>query len=104
MTKRTHEHADKPNADDDGFFDTSPEAMAGAAQSALKSFVERIERLEEDRAAVANDIKEVYAEVKGQGFDTKILRIIIRLRKMDSGKRQEQDALVDLYLSAIGGL
>ncbi|MBV9510806.1 MAG: DUF2312 domain-containing protein, partial [Caulobacteraceae bacterium] len=65
---------------------------------------ERIERLEEDKAAVANDLKEVYAEAKGNGFDTKILRKVVRLRKQDKAKRQEEDALLDLYLSAIGGL
>ena len=87
-------------ADDSSSVDT----LNSAAQSQLKSIVERIERLEEDKAAVANDLKEVYAEAKGNGFDTKILRKVVRLRKQDKAKRQEEDALVDLYLSAIGGL
>lgn len=73
------------------------------AQGKLKSMVERIERLEEDKSAVANDLKEVYAEAKGEGFDTKILRQVIRLRKKDSAKRQEEEALIDLYVAAIGG-
>jgi len=74
------------------------------AQGKLKSIVERIERLEEDKVAVANDLKEVFAEAKGEGFDTKILRKVIRLRKQDTAKRQEEEALIDLYVSAIGGL
>jgi uncharacterized protein (UPF0335 family) len=74
------------------------------AQGQLKAIIERIERLEEDKAAVAGDLKEVYAEAKGNGFDVKILRKVIRLRKQDTAKRQEEEALIDLYLSAIGGL
>ena len=75
-----------------------------SAQGKLKSLIERIERLEEDKAAVANDLKEVYAEAKGEGFDTKIVRKVVRLRKQDKAKRQEEEALIDLYISAIGGL
>jgi uncharacterized protein (UPF0335 family) len=74
------------------------------AQGKLKSLVERIERLEEDKAAVMGDLKEVYAEAKGEGFDVKILRKVIRLRKQEAAKRQEEEALLDLYISAIGGL
>ena len=85
-------------------FDAQAEVMTAAAQGRLKSFMERIERLEEDKAAVSNDLKEVYAEAKGEGFDTKILRKVIRLRKMDKVKRDEEEALIDLYLSAVGGL
>lgn len=80
------------------------ETLGVTAQGKLKSLVERIERLEEDRAAVANDLKEVYAEAKGEGFDTKILRKVVRLRGLDSAKRAEEEALIDLYISAIGGL
>lgn len=79
------------------------DVLNSTAQGKLKSMVERIERLEEDKAAVANDLKEVYAEAKGEGFDTKILRQVIRLRKKDSAKRQEEEALIDLYIAAIGG-
>jgi uncharacterized protein (UPF0335 family) len=89
---------------DDASFDTQPDVMTSAAQGRLKSFIERIERLEEDKAGIAGDLKEVYAEAKGEGFDTKILRKVIRLRKQDKVKRQEEEALIDLYLSAIGGL
>ena len=87
-------------ADDSPNIDT----LGATAQGKLKSIVERIERLEEDKAAVANDLKEVYAEAKGEGFDAKILRKVVRLRKADAGKRQEEEALIDLYISAIGGL
>jgi uncharacterized protein (UPF0335 family) len=82
----------------------SIETLNSTAQSQLKAIIERIERLEEDKAAVMTDLKEVYAEAKGNGFDTKILRKVVRLRKQDKAKRQEEDALIDLYLSAIGGL
>jgi uncharacterized protein (UPF0335 family) len=74
------------------------------AQGRLKSLIERIERLEEDKAAVMGDLKEVYGEAKGEGFDVKILRKVVRLRKQDVAKRQEEEALLDLYISAIGGL
>lgn len=72
------------------------------AAGQLRSIVERVERLEEDKAAIAADIKEVYAEAKGNGFDTKALRAIVRMRKQDSAERQEQEAIVDLYKSAMG--
>ncbi|MBV8682791.1 MAG: DUF2312 domain-containing protein [Caulobacteraceae bacterium] len=74
------------------------------AQGRLKSVIERIERLEEDKAGIAGDIKEVYAEAKGDGFDIKVIRKIVRLRKQDKVKRAEEEALLDLYISAIGGL
>jgi uncharacterized protein (UPF0335 family) len=74
----------------------------GIAAERLKSFIERIERLEEEKAALAADVREVYAEAKGTGFDTKIMRQIVKLRKMDEAARAEQDALLDLYKKAIG--
>ena len=80
------------------------DVLNSTAQGQLKSVIERIERLEEDKAAISADLKEVYLEAKGNGFDVKIIRKVIRLRKQDTAKRQEEDALVDLYLSAIGGL
>ena len=89
---------------DDASFDTSPDVLNATAQGRLKSFIERIERLEEDKAAIAGDLKEVFAEAKGEGFDVKIMRKVIRLRKLDKVKRQEEEALIDLYVSAIGGL
>jgi uncharacterized protein (UPF0335 family) len=83
---------------------TSDDVLTQAAQTRLRTIIERIERLELDKAAVSNDLKEVYAEAKGEGFDVKILRKIVRIRKMDAAKRSEEEALIDLYLSAIGGL
>jgi uncharacterized protein (UPF0335 family) len=83
---------------------SSIETLNTTAQGKLKSFIERIERLEEDKAAVAADLKEVYGEAKGEGFDTKIVRKVIRIRKQDSAQRQEEEALIELYISAIGGV
>jgi uncharacterized protein (UPF0335 family) len=77
-------------------------AKSGFAKEHLKSFIERVERLEEEKAALAADIREVYSEAKGQGFDTKIMRQVVRLRKLDTADRQEQDAILDLYMSALG--
>jgi uncharacterized protein (UPF0335 family) len=92
-------------ADDASFPNTADaEVLSSTAQGKLKSLIERIERLEEDKAAVSADLKEVFAEAKGDGFDTKIMRKVVRLRKTDKAKRQEEEALIDLYLSAIGGL
>ncbi len=77
---------------------------AGIAADRLRSLVERIERLEEEKKTLGDDIKEVYAEAKGAGFDTKIMRQVIRLRKMESDDRQEQETLLDLYKQALGML
>ena len=77
-------------------------AKSGFAKEHLKSLIERIERLEEEKAALTADIREVYSEAKGQGFDTKIMRKVVSLRKLDTADRQEQDAVLDLYLSALG--
>lgn len=79
------------------------ETLGANAQGRLRSIVERIERLEEDKAAVQTDIKEVYAEAKGEGYDVKALREIIRIRKQDAAKRAEHQAIVDLYLHAVQG-
>lgn len=75
---------------------------AGVARDQLKAIIERIERLEEEKQAIAGDIKEVYGEAKANGFDTKTLRQIVRIRKQDSAERQEQEALLDLYMHALG--
>ncbi len=72
------------------------------AQDQLKSVVERIERLEEEKKTISADIKEVYAEAKGNGFDTKILRKVISLRKKDANEREEEESMLDLYLQALG--
>ena len=68
----------------------------------LKAFVERIERLEEEKKALADDIKDVYAEAKGNGFDIKIMRKIVAIRKQDRDKRREEEEILDLYLAALG--
>ena len=75
--------------------------VGGVAGERLRSFVERIERLEEEKAALAADIREFYAEAKGGGFDIKVLRQIVRLRKMDQADRQEQEEILDLYMRAL---
>ena len=75
---------------------------AGVARDQLRTIIERIEKLEEEKAAIAGDIKEVYAEAKANGFDTKTLRQVVRIRKQDSAERQEQEALLDMYLHALG--
>lgn len=72
------------------------------AQGQLRSLIERIERLEEEKKAIAADIKEIYGEAKSTGFDTKIMRKVVSLRKKDTAERQEEEAILDLYLSALG--
>ena len=77
-------------------------AKAGFAKERLRSFVDRIERLEEERAALSANIREVYSEAKGEGFDTKTMRQVVRLRKLDKADFQEREAMLDLYLGALG--
>lgn len=76
--------------------------VGGVAGKRLKSVIERVERLEEEKKALADDIKDIFAEAKATGFDTATIRRIIKLRKMDKEKRQEADELLELYKSAIG--
>ena len=77
-------------------------ASTGVAADELKQFVERIERLEEEKAGIAGDIKDVFAEMKGRGFDTKAVRSILRIRKKDHAERQEEEAMLELYMQALG--
>ncbi len=77
-------------------------SITDATRSQLRAFVQRIERLEEDKLTIMEDMKEVYAEAKANGYDVKILKQVIRLRKIDRADRQEQEALLELYLDAIG--
>lgn len=79
-------------------------ADTSVARDQLRSIVERIERLEEEKQAIADDIKEVFAEAKGNGFDVKTLRTVVRMRKIEAAERQEQEAMLDLYMSALGML
>ena len=76
--------------------------VGGIASERLQSFVERLERLEEEKTALSEDIKEVYSEAKSGGFDIKIMRQIVRLRKMNTADRREQEELLDLYKNALG--
>lgn len=78
------------------------DTLGGNAQSQLKSFVERIERLNDDRDAILDDRKDVYAELKSSGFDPKIVRKLITIRRMDKAKRHEETALLELYAAATG--
>ena len=82
--------------------DEITETSQTVAAGQLRTFIERIERLEEEKKTIADDIKEVYAEMKGTGFDTKAVRSIIRLRKQDQAERQEAEAILDLYMAALG--
>ena len=75
--------------------------VGGIAAERLRSFIDRIERLEEEKAALTADIREVFGEAKGSGFDTKVMRQVLKLRKLDSQDRQEQEHLLDLYLRAL---
>jgi len=81
---------------------TADDQTYGIAADRLRSLVERIERLEEERKALAGDIKDIYAEAKAAGFDVKVLRQIIRLRRQDQAEVEEQESLLDLYKRALG--
>ncbi len=74
----------------------------GVAADQLRAFIERIERLEEEKKVIADDIKDVYAESKGNGFDVKVMRKIVSLRKRKPHEREEEEAILDLYLHALG--
>ena len=76
--------------------------VGGITAEQLRSYIERIERLEEEKAAIAADVREVYSEAKSNGFDVKIMRQVLRLRKLDHDDRSEQEALLDLYKRALG--
>ena len=83
---------------------TKEEPAHRFAKDQLKAFVERVERLEEEKKTIADDIKDVYAEAKANGFDVKALRIIVRLRKQDADERKEQEAILETYMHALGML
>ncbi|HAU29017.1 MAG TPA: hypothetical protein DCW68_02765 [Rhodospirillaceae bacterium] len=76
--------------------------VTGISGERLKSIIERIERLEEEKRGIASDIKDIYAEAKGVGYDTNIVRQIVRIRKMEQGERMEQEELIDVYMQALG--
>lgn len=78
------------------------ETSQTVAAAQLRAVIQRIESLESDKQEIADDIKEIYAEAKGTGFDTKAIRTIVKLRKLDTAERQEQEAIIDLYKAALG--
>lgn len=82
--------------------DITSETAQTVAAGQLRAFIERVERLEEEKKTISDDIKEVYAEMKGVGFDTKAVRTIVRLRKKEAAERQEEEAILDLYKAALG--
>ncbi len=84
--------------------DNTEQATTAFARDQLKAIIERIERLEEEKKATSDDIRDVYAEAKGNGFDVKALRTIVRLRKLDSDERKEQEAVLETYMHALGML
>lgn len=86
----------------DGSRPPAKQKPATIAADRLKSFVERIEKLEEERKAIGGDVRDVYAEAKGAGFDVKTMRAVVRLRKLDAADREEQDTMLDLYKQALG--
>lgn len=81
--------------------DDNQRGSHGVARDQLRAFIERVERLEEEKKSIADDVKEVYAEAKGSGFDVRIMRQVIRIRKQDRNERAEQQAILDLYLHAL---
>lgn len=90
---------------EDGLGGEQPErANTSFAKDQLKAFVERVERLDEEKKALSDDIKDVFAEAKGSGFDVKALRTIIKLRKQDADTRAEEEAILETYLNALGML
>lgn len=82
--------------------DEITDSSQAVAAGQLRAFIERIERLEEEKRQIAEDVKDVYAECKGTGFDTKAVKQIVKLRKIDKAEREESEALLDLYMSALG--
>lgn len=76
--------------------------VGGVAGEKLRAYIQRIEKLEEEKKAISDDIREVFAEAKGNGFDPKVMRQVLRLRKMDVADRQEQEAVLEVYLAALG--
>ena len=89
---------DTGNAEMFSEHETGPSVAAGP----LRAFIERVERLEEEKQTIAEDIREIYAEMKGTGFDTKAVRSIVKLRKKDQAERQEEEAILELYKAALG--
>jgi uncharacterized protein (UPF0335 family) len=83
---------------------TASPVKGNVAAAELKQFIERIERLEEEKKAISDDIRDVFAEMKGRGFEVKAVRQIIKIRKQDASERQEQEAILEVYMQALGML
>jgi uncharacterized protein (UPF0335 family) len=82
--------------------DDSDSSTATVAADELRQFIDRIERMEEEKAAIGADIKEIFSEAAGRGYDTKVLKLIVKIRKQDANERAEQEAILKLYMNAIG--
>jgi len=82
----------------------APQAKIKVGKEQLRAFVERVERLEEEKKTISDDIRDVYTEAKANGFDVKTLRVVVRMRKQDANERAEQQAILDTYLHALGML
>ena len=95
-------HADTPRGLPDGAVITAPQALTQSSKEKLRQYIDRIERLEEEKTELMGQLKEVYAEAKALGFDTKQLRTVVRLRKQDARERAEGQMVLDLYLQALG--
>lgn len=89
-------------AEEAGIGHNSGDVAQTVSAGQLRAFIERIERLEQEKSDIAEDIKSVYSEMKGAGFDTRAARQLVRLRKMDQAERQEREAILELYLAALG--
>jgi len=98
----TLEAADRETRHDDAPADSASSAVGGIAADRLRSIIERVERLEEERKALGSDIKDIFAEAKSAGFDVKVIRQIIRIRKQEPADVEEQETLLDIYRRALG--
>jgi uncharacterized protein (UPF0335 family) len=100
--KRIMTYPQNHNDDDDDTFDSSPQALTASSKEKLRQFVARVENLENEKAEISEQLKDVYGEAKSLGFDTKALRKVIKLRKISAQDRAEAEMMLDLYLEAIG--
>ncbi len=103
VTKKLQDKA-RQKGQDEAFTDNEMGKVAavGVAAEELKQFIERVERLEEEKKAIGDDVRDIYAEAKGRGFDTKAIRAIIKLRAKEPHEREEEEAMIELYKSALG--
>ena len=95
-------HNNGPDFDDEDDNTVQPQTLTNTSKKAIQNIVERVERLEQEKSEIAGQIKEVYAEAKAFGLDTKVLRQVVRIRKQDAREREEAQMILDLYLEAVG--